>query len=146
VSLSDAQLDELKLKHGKIAVIDYEGHQVVFRKPTRDNVREYRRQRESDSEKHLAMESLAQFTLVAFDGETDVNKARTLYTSVFLEEFPFFVNVPRVMGALSILGGMVESEEAAALGKGARVLTVRPKPTQPASPNGSGTAPEPPTS
>lgn len=140
--LSDAELESLKQKYGKIAVIDYESHQIVFRKPTRDNVREYRRQRESDTEKHLAMESLAQFTLVALDGELDTIKARTAYTDVFLDEFPFFVNVPRVMGALSVLGGMVEMEEASSLGKGARVLSVRQKPTPQDSPTGSPTARE----
>ena len=74
--LNDQQLDDLKLKHVKIAVIEYSGHQIVFRRPTRDHCREYRRQRESDGEKHLAMETLAQMTLVAFDGETDTTKAR----------------------------------------------------------------------
>ena len=143
--LTDAQLDDLRLKYGKIGVIDAEGHQIVFRKPTRDNAREYRRQRESETEKHLAMESLAQLTIVAFDGELDVNKARTIYTSSFLDEFPFFINRPSVMGTLSVLGGMVESEDAVDMGKGVRVLSARQKPTPAVSPNGSPIAPEVPS-
>jgi hypothetical protein len=123
--LDEPQLDALKVKHGKIAVIDYDGHQIVFRRPTRENCREYRRQRESPSEKHEAMEHLAQVTLVAFDGELDANKARTFYTATFLEEYPLFVNVPKVQNALSALSGMIEEEEAIDLGKGVSVRSAR---------------------
>lgn len=123
--LNDAQLDELKLKFQKIAVIDYNGHQIVFRRPTREHTREYRRMRESDAEKHLAMESLAQQTLAAYDGDTDPNSARTKYTAIFLEEFPLFVNVPKVTAALSALAGMVEEEDEKNMGKGVRLLNVR---------------------
>jgi hypothetical protein len=128
--LNDAQLDELKMKYGKIAAIDYNGHQIVFRRPTRDNCREYRRQRESQAEKHEALEHLAQVTLIAFDGEQDVNKARTFYTATFLEEYPLFVNVPKVSAALSALSGMVEEEDAQDLGKGVSVRSAR-QPTSP---------------
>ena len=127
--LNDAQLDELKLKFQKIAVIDYNGHQIVFRRPTREHAREYRRMRESESEKHIAMESLAQQTLIAFDGDVEANSARTKYTLTFLEEFPLFVNVPRVVVALSALAGMVEEEDAKDMGKGVRLLNARPPST-----------------
>jgi hypothetical protein len=141
--LSEDQLEALRSQFTKIGVVDYNGHQIVFRRPTRDHCREYRRMRESPAEKHEATERLAQVALVAFDGETDVNRARTTYTNVFLDEYPLFASVPKVMAVLSVLTGMVEEEDAADLGKGASVRSVRPRSTPAASPNGSGTAPEP---
>jgi len=127
--LNEENLDALRLKHGKIGIVDYDGHQVVFRRPTREDCREYRRMRESESERHEAMERLAQVTLCAFDGEQDVNKARTVYTSSFLPEYPLFVNVPRVLGVLSALAGLVEEEDAKDLGKGAEIRSARQPPT-----------------
>ncbi len=141
--LDEAALDGLKLKYQKVGVYSYNGHQLVFRKPTRDDAREYRRERESQGEKHEATEHLAQRVLVALDGELDVIKARTAYTSIFLEEFPFFASIPEVQALLGWLGGLVEDEEAEHLGKGVQALNVRRKPTPEASPNGSGTAPGP---
>lgn len=123
--LNEEQLEALTKKYGKIGVRDYDGHQIVFRRPTRDMCREYRRMRESDAEKHEAMESLAQKMLVAFDGEEDINKARTVYTCVFLEESPLFVNNPQTMAVLSSLTGIVEEEDARDLGKGASVRSAR---------------------
>ena len=139
--LSEETLEELRKRSGKIGVIAYAGHEVVFRRPTRDECREYRRMQSSPQEKSDAIERLAQVTLVAFDGDLDVNRARTAYTGVFLEEYPLFASNPKVMGVLSVLSGVVEEEDAADLGKGACVRSGRPKSTQGASPNGSPTAP-----
>lgn len=138
--LDDKQLDELKLKYQKIAVVEHDGHQLVFRRPTRDDCREYRRMRESPSEKHEAMERMAQTTIVALDGEQDVNKARTFYTSAFLEEYPLFVNHPNVVAAISALSGLVEEEEADELGKGVSVRSARRRTSPKGSPTGSDTA------
>lgn len=129
--LDDAQIEQLRVtgKYGKIGVVEYSGHQIVFRRPTRDQCREYRRQLGSPAEKHEAMEHLAQSMLVAFDGQTDANAARTTYTSMFLEAFPLFVNHPKVLNVISALAGLVEEEDAADLGKGASVRTGPPKST-----------------
>ena len=141
--LSEEQLEAASRKFGKVGVVDYCGHQVVFRRPTRDECREYRRMRDSAAEKHDATERLAQVAIVSFDGEQDVNRARTLYTGTFLEEFPLFSSTPKVMSVLGALTGLVEEEDAADMGKGARVLSGRPRSTPGASPNGLGTALEP---
>ena len=138
--LDDAALEALKLKFGKVGVVDFDGHQIVFRKPTRDQCREYRRMRESANEKHESLEHLAQMMIVAFDGTQDPNLARTLYTSQFLEDYPLFVNVPKVAAVLSALSGMVEEEDAQDLGKGVRVLSVRRPNTPQDSRTGSATA------
>ena len=139
--LDEAVLESLKLKFGKIGVVDYNGHQIVFRRPTRDTCREYRRKRESAGEKHEAIEGMAQEALIAFDGEQDANKARSYYTGTFLEEYPLFASSPKVMAVLSALSGLVEEEDAEDMGKGVQVRSARPRPTPAASPNGSDTAP-----
>ena len=123
--LDEEALEALRLKYGKIGVVAYNGHQIVFRKPTRDNCRDYRRMRDSASEKADAVEFLAQVSLAAFDGELEVNKARTHYTNVFLDEFPLFANTPKVMAVLSLLTGMVEEEDAIDLGKGVSYRSAR---------------------
>ena len=139
--LSEEQLEALKLQYQKIAVISYNGHQIVFRRPTRLQCGEYRREREDPQARADAVEHLAQKALVAFDGEMDANRARTTYTASFLEEFPLFANYPPVMAALSYLTGMVEEEDASDLGKGVRVLSARRPSTPEVSPNGSVTVP-----
>ena len=139
--LTEENLETLTLRHGKIGRVEFAGHEIVFRRPTRDDCREYRRMQASPAEKHDAIERLAQVTLVAFDGDLDVNRARTFYTATFLEEYPLFSSNPRVMNLLSVLSGVVEEEDAADLGKGASVRSAHPKPTQTASPNGSPIAP-----
>lgn len=144
--LTEEQIEALRQKFGKVGVVDYNGHQIVFRKPTRDDCRDYRRMRESPSEKGDAIESLCQKSLCAFDGEQDVNRARTHYTTVFLEEYPLFANVPKVMAIMSALTGMVEEEDAIDLGKGASFRSARLRSTPAVSPNGSATAPGQPTS
>ena len=146
MALTDEQLEELRRKYGRVGAVKHNDHEVVFRKPTREDVREYRRMLGSPSEKHEAIESLAQRTIVAFDEILDPNQARTHYTNIFLESSPFFTSRPEVMGTLSVLGELVETEEAMDLGKGVRLRLAPPKPTPVASPNGSATAPGPPTS
>jgi hypothetical protein len=138
--LTEEQLETLRLKYGKIGIVTYNGHQVVFRKPSRDDCREYRRMKESAVERGDAIESLAQKALCAFDGEQDVNRARTYYTTVFLEEFPMFANTGNVVAILSALSGMVEEADALELGKGASYRSARQPSTPEGSLNGSDTA------
>jgi hypothetical protein len=123
--LDEAQLDALRAKYGKVGIVDYNEHQIVFKRPTRDNCREYRRMRESPAEKGDAVEFLAQVSIAAFDGETDANKARSTYTNSFLEQYPLFANHPRAIAVMSALTGMMEEEDALDLGKGASVRTGR---------------------
>ena len=139
--LAEDQLESLRSRYGKIGVVAYAGHEIVFRRPTRDDCRNYRRMQASAAEKHDAIETLAQITLVAFDDDIDVNRARTTYTTTFLEEYPLFSSVPRVMSVLSVLSGVVEEEDVADLGKGGIYRSGRPRPTPTDSPNGSPTAP-----
>ena len=44
--LDETRLEELRRQYVKIGVIDWEGHQLVFRRPSRDEVHHYRMQRD----------------------------------------------------------------------------------------------------
>jgi hypothetical protein len=135
--LSEAQLEELRVKYAKIGVVEFNGHTLVFRKPSREHVREYRRKKDSDAEKMDAMDQLAQATILAFDAETDPNKARTTFTGQFLDDYPLAISNPKFVALLSALAGLIEEEDAADLGKGVSVRGARQSTSPTASPNGS---------
>lgn len=136
--LDDGQIEELRKRcGGKVGVVDFDGHQLVFRRPTRDEVREYRRKKDSPSEKPDALDQLAQATIVAFDGEPDTVRARTLFLG-FLDEYPLFTSGPKPSVVFGRLTGLVEAEDADAMGKGVSVRSAPPKSTPLGSPSGSG--------
>ena len=138
--LTEEQLEALRATHKKIAIVDWNGHQLVFRRPTRDECHAYRVAQETPHEKADANERLCQFTIVAFDAATDVTGARTAFLA-FLTESPMFGNTARVKLALAALMGLVEEEDLADMGKGVSVRPAPPTRTPEVSPNGSATAP-----
>ena len=115
----------------RLNVVEYNGHTLIFRKPSREHVREYRRKKDSDAEKMDAMDQLAQATIVAFDGEEDPNRARTTFTTSFLEDYPLAMSNPKFVGCLSALAGLLEEEDEKDLGKGVIVRSAprAPSPT-----------------
>lgn len=126
----DARLEPFRAKYGKVGGVEFSGHVLVFKRPTREHIRDYRRKKESDVEKVDAMDQLAQITIVAFDGEDDPNRARMTFTGVFLVEYPMAISNPRFVACLSTLAGLVDEEEAKELGKGVRIKGP-PPPTSP---------------
>lgn len=143
--LDDAGLEALRVANGgKIGIVDWQGHQIVFRRPTRENIREYRR-KVGTVEEPDRVDQLTQAMLCAFDGQTDGVAARQAYLG-FLSEYPLFTSTAKCNTAVNVLGGLVEVESAEALGKFARILSARPKPMGQLSPNGSATSPEAPPS
>ena len=137
--LTEEQLEALRAANTKIAIVDWNGHQLVFRRPTRDECHAYRVAQESPHEKADANERLCQFTIVAFDTDANVTGARTAFLA-FLVEAPMFGNTARVKLALAALMGLVEEEDLADMGKGVSVRPAPPTRTPEASPNGSPTA------
>lgn len=127
--LSEAQLEELRVKYKKIVEVDWNGHTVVFCRPSRDECRDYRVALESPTTKADAADQLCQRTIVAFDAETDRNKARVTFTGTFLEEVPMFGSTAKVKIALGALMGLVEEEDLADLGKGVRLRPSPPRRT-----------------
>ena len=141
-ALTEADLEILKARHGKIGVRDWDGHQIVFRKATRAEVRDYRRKQDNPAEKPDAMDQLAQATIVSFDGNQDPNSARAIFTTMFLEQYPAFCSNTATVNVLSYLTGIVEEEVDRDMGKGASVRSATRPSTPTASPNGSAASPE----
>ena len=144
-SLTDVEIEALTARYGKVGVRLWDGHQIVFRKATRAEVREYRRKQDSAVEKPDAMDQLAQATIVAFDGNADANAARTLFTGTFLEQYPAFCSNTVTINILSYLTGIVEEEASTEMGKGGSVRSASQKTTPTALPNGSPASSEAPS-
>lgn len=134
-------LQALEVAHKKIALVTWNAHEFVFARPGRDVCHDYRVAQENPVTKADANEQACQRMIVAFDGDTDRNRARTRFTEVFLVEQPMFASSPKVKIALAALMGLVEEEDYADLGKGVSVRPLRRTPTPAASPSGSPTAP-----
>lgn len=134
--LTEEQISAFVQRYGKIGVVDWAGHQLIFRKPSREDVRDYRRKQDSPSERPDAVEQLAQVMIVAFDEEQEPVAARAAFLSL-LVEFPAFASSHKCVSTLNVLSGIVEDEASADLGKGVSIRSSRQKPTPPASPTGS---------
>jgi hypothetical protein len=131
-NLDEQQIEALRTQHGgKVAVIDWGSHQLVFKRPSRDSIRDYRRKIDSPAEKPDATDQLAQVTIVAIDGETDGDMVRARFLK-FLDEYPLFTSGGRCMVAMNILTGMASEEEFESLGKGVSVKSSAPRSTPPA--------------
>lgn len=118
---AEARLERLRSQYMKIGIVDWDDHELVFKLPSRDSIREYRRKLQSELEKPDALEQLSQAMIVAFDGIDDANAARVRYTGEFLVRFPAFTSSARVINVLSALAGLISESEAVELGKGVRV-------------------------
>jgi len=126
--LNDEQIESIRKTHGRVGVVDYDGHRLVFRRPSRDEIRDYRRKQDSAAEKPDCLDQLAQQTLAAFDDVTDPMQARVAFLA-FLDSFPAFTSCGKFLAVSSVLSGMVEAEAAEALGKGASVRGAPPPST-----------------
>jgi hypothetical protein len=125
----EKRLEALRLKYGRVGHVDFAGHFLVFRRPARAEVREYRRKEDVPSEKVDRVDSLANQLLVAFDANEDPVGARGLFLT-FLDEYPGFCDSPKIQTVLAVLMGMQEEEHATILGKGCSVRS-GPRPTSP---------------
>jgi hypothetical protein len=134
--LSEEQIEAFASRHGQVGIIDWSGHRLVFRRPTRADVRDYRRKGDNPQEKLDRIDQLLQVTIVAFDDEQESNAVRALFLQ-FLVEYPLFGNSEKALGTINVLAGLVESEEAAQMGKGVSFRSSKPKSTPTVSPNGS---------
>lgn len=125
----ETTLDTLERQFGKVGAITFSGHTIYFRRPTRDEAREYRRMQSSTSEAPDASERLAQVTIVGFDTTTDPNAARVMFTGSFLVQYPLAVASPRFASLLAALAGLAEDEDCYDLGKGVRLRGIPPRPS-----------------
>jgi hypothetical protein len=139
--LTEEQLEALRATHKKIGIVDWSGHQLVFRRPSRDECHTYRVALEHPEMKADAMERLCQMTILALDGVQDATAARVTFTGTLLVEHPMLASTTKVRAALGALSGLVEEEDAADLGKGVSVRGPTWKPSREGSPSGSPTSP-----
>lgn len=105
--LSDAELDALRATHGKIQAVRYNGNTLVFRKPTRAQVKAHAMALDNPQERPFADEQLAR--------QTVVYPTREKFASL-LEEFPYLTRNEKVGKALGVLCGILEEEEEKDLG------------------------------
>lgn len=127
--LTEEQLEAFRARYGKIGIVDYGGHRLVFRKPSRIDVRDYRRKMDSPQEKPDGLDQLANIMICAFDEEQEPQAARAHFLS-FLDEYPLFTSSGKALTVLNILSGLVEQEEVGDLGKGVSVRSAPRRPTQ----------------
>ena len=137
--LSDQDHETIRARVGRTGTINFGGHELVFRRPTRLDVRDYRRKQDTAAEKPDALDQIAQISLVAFDGEQDLVRARMAFLG-FLDAFPLFTSGPAFMTVFSVLTGLVEAEDSDEMGKGVRVRSAPPRSTPTASATGFDTS------
>lgn len=125
MGLSEEQLDELGTKYGRVVSVQWDGHEIVFRRPTIEECRAWRVKGESVDAKVDRADQHCQQTLVSFDGDMSPVTSRTKFSQEFLREHPMFATTSRCMAALGVLMGVVEEKDFADLGKG---VSVRPSP------------------
>jgi hypothetical protein len=101
--LTDDEIDALRLKHGRIKHLTYNGLEMVFAKPTRAQIQMHASALEDPQRKPFADEELARLLVKVPDRET-FNR--------FVEEYPYAVKSRAIGTALNQLVGLIEDDEA----------------------------------
>jgi len=109
--ITPEQIEQATAKHGRVKVVQYNGHEMIFRKPSRPECKDYARKMNDESTKNDADEQLAQILIVNFDGETDPVRARIAFNAM-LDEYPLAANSKAIGGAVSRLAGVVQDDDA----------------------------------
>lgn len=108
--IDEAKLDALRATHKRIKYVRYNGHDLVFRGPTRLEAKEYKRKAGDEQTKDDADEQLANALLVQFDDNTDMTKARLSFLAM-LDVFPFAATSKEIGRALLQLTGVTQDDE-----------------------------------
>ena len=74
--IGEQHLAELEAKYKRIKVVEYNGHTLIFRAPTRAEAKQHAAKLENPQSKTDADEQLAQATVIHVDGEEDQKAAR----------------------------------------------------------------------
>lgn len=130
--MSDLDLEALKRAHKRITHVRYNGHDLVFRRPTSDEAQVYRAMpNDTGDQAHERVATLAQFILVHPSIET---------WHALLEDYPFMLNNEAVNEAISIAMGV--REEKKDLTSPAPPKRATPTASPAGSPSGSPSSPE----
>jgi hypothetical protein len=119
---------ECVAKYGRCGHVEHDGHFLVFRRPNRDEARDYRKKEDDPAQKYDRVDQLANLTIVAFDALpiTDVIKIREAWLS-FLGDYPMFTDGPRFQSVFGVLVGAADEEQIKILGKGCSIRSgIRP--------------------
>lgn len=108
--ISEQQVSELAAKYGRVKHVTYQGVDIVFRKPSRAECRQYVMARDNPQEKASADEALANMICVHCNGAAG-GEAHKAFLDL-LEDWPMAANSPKIGTALLELTGITESVEA----------------------------------
>lgn len=97
-----ATIDELRTKHGRVAVADTPAGALVFRKPSRQEYKKFQRLNRSEDTHDISDETLA--------GDIIVSHTREEFMAM-LEEFPGLMAGKDINRALSEACGIVKAAE-----------------------------------
>lgn len=115
MAITEEQLTALEQAHGKIKHVEYNGHDIVFRKPKRVEVTEHATKLERGGpEKIGADEHLAKQIVVHCDGEEGT--AARFALVALIEEFPYLARNEKIGMAIGKLVGVVEDLDAKTYG------------------------------
>lgn len=107
--ITEEHLRELARTHKRVKHVAYNGHDLVFRRPTRVECQMHRSTtRESGAEE--ADEQLAAITIVQVDDVTDSTQVRASFQAL-LDDWPYMVHEKSVGGALAELTGVKQDAE-----------------------------------
>jgi len=98
--LSETDLESLRTKHGRVSHCRYNGVDIVFRLPTRNEVLMWRQ--DSNNAPGSEDENLAKKIVVVPDKEA---------FGALLQKYPMMVNNKKVARAISLITGVTEDAE-----------------------------------
>lgn len=107
--ISDEHRSELERKYGRIKVVTFNGHELVFRKPMSKEARQHAHDMENPQAKIHADDNLAMFTIVAVDGGDEASARKAF--GALKEEWPYLVRSQKVGQVIGQLIGVVEDED-----------------------------------
>jgi hypothetical protein len=103
-----ADLKALTERYGRIKHVTYNGNDLVFRKPSRAEVQQHRKNA-NGADKESADEQLSQVLIVRVNGITEPESAREAFLNL-LDEWPYLTASPDVGRAVCVLSGLVQDE------------------------------------
>jgi len=110
--ISADHLAQLTQRYRRVKHVRYNGHDLVFRKPSRLEIQAHREQQSSDNrgERVRADEDLQRVLIVQVDGVADDPGAVRAAYNDLLDDYPYLANEKAVGIAVAQLTGVVQDE------------------------------------
>jgi hypothetical protein len=108
--IPEEQLAALAAKYPRMKVVRYNGHDLVFRSPTKLDMRPWQIAMQDPSQKPFADDALAQKIVACVDGvDGPAEAVRSAYNAL-TDLYPLLVNSTGVQDAIAKLTGIVEED------------------------------------